>query len=74
MVNGRLKGAAGTLWANAAIKPPFTKNKAWQLDRGGGGTIFLNSLLVFMAANIAVGVNHSGDSGGHAIPLGRREE
>jgi len=74
MVNGWLRTTSGPLWANAAIKPPFTKNKAWQLDWGGGGTIFLNSLLVFMAANIAVGVNHSGDSDGHAIPLGRREE
>lgn len=56
-----------------AIKPPFTK--ATLYGRGGGilQPIFLNPLLVFRAANIAVGVNHSGDSAG-AEPLEDREE
>jgi hypothetical protein len=38
------------------------------------GPIYLNSLLVFMATDIASGVNHSGDPDRHATPLGRREE
>jgi len=46
---------------------------------GAGGTIFFKNLLVFGAADVAAGVNHSDDSDRHAAPwgaeeLGRRED
>jgi hypothetical protein len=78
MVNGRLiepeRPSFGPCVRLDAIKPPFTKRRLCLLDPAAGGAIFLNSLLVFAAADIAVGVNHSGDSDRLAVPLGRREE
>jgi hypothetical protein len=45
-----------------AFNPPFTMITLGSRGWRRGGAAFLKTLLVFGSANIAVGVNHSGDS------------